>query len=202
MYGVRLPNPASMTGEERAAYRNISLPGYYTEQETLADGSMIATGENVLNGRAFFYLTTFAGKALRKDIHAYYRTREQRDQAASDFCKGREQTATFRAEMRAERSKPHSLKVGDILSSLWGWEQTNVDFYQVIALTTHTVTVRKIAMDMTESGWLQGEATPRVGDFVGEPTKHKANSTNSISISSYSSASLWDGKPEHWTAYA
>ena len=44
-----------------------------------------------------------------------------------------------------EEVKPlHSFKVGDLLSCSWGYEQTNVDFYQVVALKGRTmITVKK-----------------------------------------------------------
>ena len=39
----------------------------------------------------------------------------------------------------------HSFKVGDILASSWGYEQTNIDLYQVVALNGATmVTVKPI----------------------------------------------------------
>lgn len=45
----------------------------------------------------------------------------------------------------------HSLKVGDILSASWGYEQTNVDFYQVIALKGKTmVTVKECCLEAND----------------------------------------------------
>ena len=36
------------------------------------------------------------------------------------------------AVARSSEEFRRSLRVGDILYSSWGWEQTNIDFYQVI----------------------------------------------------------------------
>jgi hypothetical protein len=44
----------------------------------------------------------------------------------------------------------NSFNVGDILFNQWGYDQTNVDFYQVVATTAKTVTVRQIAAVLTE----------------------------------------------------
>ena len=39
---------------------------------------------------------------------------------------------------------------GDIIYSSWGYEQTNVDFYQVIKMTAKTITVKKISQEIEE----------------------------------------------------
>ena len=48
----------------------------------------------------------------------------------------------------------HSLKVGDILVASWGYEQTNVDFYQVVALKGKTmVTVKECFLEANETSY-------------------------------------------------
>ncbi len=39
-------------------------------------------------------------------------------------------TAEAKTSRAAERSKAHSFKVGDIIYNSWGYDQTNIDFYQ------------------------------------------------------------------------
>ena len=47
--------------------------------------------------------------------------------------------------------RTHSFKVGDVLESSWGYEQTNIDLYQVIALNGKSmVTVRAINLPVKE----------------------------------------------------
>ena len=42
----------------------------------------------------------------------------------------------------------HPLQIGSILYTSWGYEQTNIDFYQVIELIgTSTVVLREIAQE-------------------------------------------------------
>ena len=50
------------------------------------------------------------------------------------------------AQEKAVAAFRESLRVGDILYSSWGWEQTNIDFYQVIAIRGSAVDLRQIAM--------------------------------------------------------
>jgi hypothetical protein len=37
-----------------------------------------------------------------------------------------------------------NLIIGDILKDVWGYEQTNVDFYEVVKVTEKTATVRTL----------------------------------------------------------
>jgi len=48
------------------------------------------------------------------------------------------------AVARSSEEFRRSLRVGDILYSSWGWEQTNIDFYQVIAIRGSAVDLRQL----------------------------------------------------------
>ena len=106
----------------------------------------------------------------------------------------------------------HELKVGDVLRAIWGYDQTNVDYYQVVELNGATmVTVRKIGEDRQSSAWMQGYSTPTPNKFVGDPIRRKV-SIDGVSIESCRAAHLFkptsviDGvkifKPTNWTSYA
>lgn len=59
----------------------------------------------------------------------------------------------------------HSLKVGDILASSWGYEQTNNSFYRVEALKGATmVTVREVYLGIKESEDISGMSEDRIYD--------------------------------------
>ena len=59
---------------------------------------------------------------------------------------------TEEANAPAPKAEPaHSLRVGDILEASWGYEQTNINFYQVVALKGRTmVSVRECALEPAE----------------------------------------------------
>lgn len=44
----------------------------------------------------------------------------------------------------------HGYKVGDILYMSWGYEQTNLDFFQVVATTAKTIRIIEISMKIKE----------------------------------------------------
>lgn len=110
----------------------------------------------------------------------------------------------------------HSLKVGDILRCSWGYDQTNIDYYEVVSLNGETmVTIREIAAQSESTAWLQGNSVPSPGRFIGKPMRRKVfdwGKTVGVSINSFSSAYRMEPVAEvagvkvfessHWTAYA
>lgn len=92
-----------------------------------------------------------------------------------------------------------------MLESSWGYDQTNVDFYEVVKVTaTGRLRLRKIAQETVRSS-TRGSAdyvVPRPGVFVGEAftrLPHCYSDRWYVSIESYSSASRWDGSERYQT---
>jgi len=187
----RIPNPASLPPDERMKYRD-SFVGKSSTRECLPDGSAIYTHDD--NGR--FYLTVFAGKALRTFIHGWYRTDISRANVIETFKRNRAEYHANRILRRQAAKRPHTLKVGDILYTSWGYEQTSVEFYEVIAVSGVMVTLRQIAAHHTEEGYMRGRKTPCPGHFIGEPFRRRAGANNAVRIHSSASAWYWDGRPK------
>jgi hypothetical protein len=99
--------------------------------------------------------------------------REEIDKA----CKGEKVTAKAPAK-KAEKKNKFGVKVGDYFSISWGYEQTNVDFFQVIALVGETsVRIREVNPPIIEE-----EATgPMAADRV-----YKLDKTRILEPSHYS----------------
>lgn len=108
--------------------------------------------------------------------------------------------------------EPRNLTVGDVLRCEWGYDQTNVDYYQVTELVGKTmVEIRRIEAEEIKDMPMQGWSTPRCNRFIGEPLRRKAKGS-SVRIKSHSSAYLLtpideaDGKKVYertrWTSYA
>lgn len=99
------------------------------------------------------------------------------------------------------------VEVGTIFVSSWGYDQTNVDFYQVIRLMPASVELRPIGKHYTETGFMSGTSVPIPDNFVGGPfTKRVTGGWRGdgawINLTSYSGASVWDGQPERESHYA
>lgn len=101
--------------------------------------------------------------------------------------------------------QPSILKEGDILYTSWGYEQTNVDFYQVTKiLGERMVEIREIwqTRDTTDMPYDQGHCIPVKDSFKdSKPLKKVVKHGNTVNIASYANAWLWDGKPCRYSTY-
>lgn len=103
-----------------------------------------------------------------------------------------------------------SPKVGDILVCSWGYDQTNVDFYKVLSLSPSgkSVSIQRINSIIKEDGFMCGKSVPAVphtvSNYRGEIMTKRAKIMQDgycVNISNYSTAFLWDGKPEYVSWY-
>ena len=76
----------------------------------------------------------FGGRKQRPSFWHYYPSSGHRSQRIGTWFDALKKDAERKAEARAARYQPHELKVGDILVATWGYNQTNVDFYEVMGL--------------------------------------------------------------------
>lgn len=115
-----------------------------------------------------FYLLAYGGRRMRPDVYQRYRNEENRDKARDEYLSG----CRKRSEaVEAEKALDNPLKVGDLLECSWGYEQTNVDFYQVVKTSRRSVMLRKISSRSVDGsqGFMSCKVTPCKDQFVGEP---------------------------------
>jgi hypothetical protein len=114
-----------------------------------------------------------------------------------------EQTLRREEMTVADKPRRHPLKVGDTVVTLWGCDQTNVDFYTVEALNGLTqVTLQKVGTSITEDRPLAmtGKALPDRSVRLGKPFRRKVDAEGLIKMA-YSWARRWDGKPKACSWY-
>lgn len=159
----------------------------------------------------------YHGKRAKHDAHYTMATREKALQWAAEYlekhqARAREQ-AERKAEQAAKRAAGHKLQVGDVLRSSWGYDQTNIDFYEVTKLIgKRMVEIRELSQEREATEWAQGKCVPVPGAYIGEPMrKTVSDSGDSVRIASYAGAykiepTMVAGVKvypvSHWTAYA
>jgi len=100
---------------------------------------------------------------------------------------------------------PEEPVVGDILYSNWGYDQTNIDYYQIIRATPKQVILQQLQKKVVSVGRTDEKVVPLKGKFDprGKKLRKKwrpgINGGISVSISSYSGAHSWDGRPQSQT---
>lgn len=91
-------------------------------------------------------------------------------------------------------------EVGDVLVSSWGYDQTNIDFYEVVKVTPKMVSIVRIKAKRDEALRL----LPLLGSGdLSKASRHKVKSWGrapsdeyAVRLTSYSWAHLWDGGPK------
>lgn len=173
----------------------------------------------------------FHGKANKPDWHYRFADEAKRDVKINDWFQGWKEAAERKQAQRTEKAAwCHDVKVGDIFRCSWGYDQTNIDYYEVVAVHGKAVDVLEIGAMSEDTAWLQGNSVPAPGHYINDrcrnehgeivetPRKPRRmipqkgyNGEPYLSINSFSSASRM--KPvevagikcyeaSHWTAYA
>lgn len=59
----------------------------------------------------------------------------------------------------------HGVQVGDIFYSSWGYDQTNVDYFEVVKVTAKMATVKEISAVQNPYGPMHGKCAPVPGQY-------------------------------------
>lgn len=161
------------------------------------------------------YAIAYGGKRTKSDWHYRFKNEAQLKAKIEETLSGFMAWDERKAKYKKERNKPHDVKIGDIFKCSWGYDQTNIDFYQCIKVSGAFIEVREIGQMAEETFSMQGECVPCIDAFIGEPMRKKvAMYGDEPAIKIYSFASAYRMKPiakignksifesSHWTAYA
>ena len=91
-------------------------------------------------------------------------------------------------------------QVGDILVSQWGYERTNVDFYQVVAaIGRATVCIRRIRRECVAQRPGADTVVPMRDEFIADERidgrRYRLTRDGCVRFDRYSRAGPWDGEP-------
>lgn len=188
--------------------REMQIPADFkiikADEET---GVLVASDESGLR------VIAFAGRAQKPAFGLRFRTVERATQYVADWFAGIQSRAESKRAEREARKGGHSYQVGDVLMSSWGYDQTNIDFYEVVALVgSCTLELRELAQERSESGiGMQGGCIPVVGSYIAETIRRRVTAHGSVKISACQRASMADFKvicgakiysPVAWSSYA
>lgn len=186
-----------------------NLPANAQKITVKADSSIVYAFTNS-NGKPC--AMGFRGKSQKPAFNLYFATEERRTQYVTNWVNGVVESATQKQKLKAERNAPHSIKVGDIFRASWGYDQTNIDFYECTkVIGSAMIEVREIGAITIETEFMQGECAPSPGIFCGEPMKVKVQYGDSIKVSSCAHARLMTPEivagvkiyqSSHYTSYA
>lgn len=102
-------------------------------------------------------MTRGKNKDSYKVIESYYFSTEEK---RNEYVKNKierikkfenEENERKNAKKEALKNFENPFKVGEIFYDSWGWEQTNIDFYQIVEVKNKTVILKSIAQKIVEN---------------------------------------------------
>lgn len=77
-----------------------------------------------------------------------------------------------------------TIELGDVFYSSWGYDQTNINFYQVVSIHGRkTVTVREIRSNVVScESSLSGKVKPILNDFISEPLTRRIKECGNVPL--------------------
>ena len=95
--------------------------------------------------------------------------------------------------------------VGSIFAESWGWEQTNVNFYEVVSRTEKMVTIREIGQKtVKEETAMSGYIVADKGNFISDETRRKkikgGGKNTYLEMTSFSVATMTSENERHFTS--
>lgn len=156
----------------------------------------------------------FGGKRAKPDFYFRFPSEEARARRIQEHTNREIYHAKETARRRAERNVPHQLKVGDVLYCSWGYDQTNIDFYEVTEIVgKQTVRIMPICGRTESSSPPCDYVVPvpgavkdwdvllRVESGDEDKTRVKrVKNGNCVTIGHGHTASPWGGKPLYETS--
>lgn len=161
----------------------------------------------------------YSGRRNRADFNYRFNNAERMNAYIAEYIAGivaqRDRVAQRRAE-RVAANRNAAVNVGDIFQAMWGYDQTNIDYYQVVAVSGQMMQVREISQMREGNGYAdQGVCVPAPNRFVGEARRVRIQASGEsvyFRVNSFSSAyrinpvAVVAGVPiyeeANWTAYA
>lgn len=121
--------------------------------------------------------TGFRGRADKPAFRCYYFTEQQREKAIARHFEGEQRREQSRAKDAAERMAfKHNYKVGDLFKTCWGYDQTNVEYFECVEVKGAMIVVREISCEATYDGQnMSGRKVPAPGAFKGKPLLRRPN---------------------------
>lgn len=138
-----------------------------------------------------------------RDKYLRFLSEERRDAYIAQIVKHYEQDETRRALLKEEKAKMIlNVKAGDFFYTSWGYEQTNIDFYQVTRVSGQRIYFKKVYNEeVRATGWACGDVVPMPDSFKGEEFFSYLGRGLSVKINDHY-ARPWDGKPKRYSSYA
>lgn len=165
------------------------------------------------------WLQAWRGSAVRNAANYSFRNMARAEAYAAEFAANEAKAmARKKADQEDKAEKRKNLRaadfwqVGDVVYTSWGYDQTNVEYYQILEVKARSVKIQQIAMNSSDQpgGPMGGYAQPRRYEFVGNPYLSPIDEHGGFTAgptwkektpSFRHRAYKWDGKARYTSSY-
>ncbi len=174
----------------------------YDSSEEIADSDFvrIVITHNTRSQMWYLFYITPKMRCAEMEVFRSKQEAEKYAQKIADTYNARAQRTLERKLERQKRQEEerknfvNPYKVGDILYSSWGYDQTNIDFYKVIAVTGQSIRIVQVADKVVGTSGQEDLVVP-TDKAIGSPMLKKVGTNGYVRITSFAGASKWDGRP-------
>ncbi len=126
----------------------------------------------------FIIAAAYKGKRTKPSWYYRFLSQKQFDEHVEQFLESEKKEFELKQRIEAINIKD-LVTVGDIYSASWGYEQTNVDYYQVIEVTEKSVKLQEVEKEYqgNEAHSMTGYSVPLPGKFTGKAFRRKVLKT-------------------------
>lgn len=167
-------------------------------------------GYHILTNTAKLCLAVFKGRNKNKTFHYRYRSIEEINAKIAKFKQRTLELEEEKIAYKLEKKKRleeqlKNIKIGDIYVASWGYEQTNLDFYQVVGKKGKcTFELREIKTEQVEhmaTCSMSAYVKPVKDSFIKEDIQVKRLNVHGFTIDRVRSAYKWEGEPCYTSWY-
>lgn len=171
------------------------------------------TYESSIDGKLRYHFQVKSSKCPKHPIKVwrYFNTEEERNIFVEKYKEITLKDFEKQDERKNElKSMTNHAKVGDIVICNWGYEQTNIDFFQITRLTNKGVYYKQIASEFTDrndGSSMSGYVKPIKDKFLDKPERfaicRSIDDNYSISVGKYTfyTATKVDPDKDHYCSW-
>lgn len=180
--------------------------------ETIECGFRVLRGEEQGPKGPRYTLMMWRPKGTRPSANYIFNKLESRENYIAEqvrFQKERQERIENRKrEERGTEEQVAAVKVGDIFVNSWGYDQTNLDFYQVVEKNGRMLTLREVAQESVPGtgGFMSEQRVAVRGRFLenSKPIRKVVKFSNGAPYlpMPFGSCSKWGGESQYRSWYA
>ena len=174
------------------------IPDGATEIKDSESSAVVYMGEYEANTK--FFAIGYNATRKNHDFHYYYATKEARDNKIQSFFDAARITEAEKERRNQARktTSDHQVEEGALFYESWGYDQTNINFYQVVKALPKSVYIREVASTVVDEPIGQELVVPVPDAFIGKEMIKRVNDIGKdycLRMTSFSTAFVWSGSP-------